>query len=799
MLLAEEGRATGTYLRKTYKTDTIYTFYSYKEVKAVYNMRTGRVNLSDGLAERLLQNGFITAAVKHQYDCQLAELFEPVERYDDAFIETVYEAICKLRASVFGRNVLKEEEELRAVGQCSFDPTGGIDQRGKKDQLLRDKELLLFVCTQSELQWLMEQDIKKARKSGKQVGTFICSEAEGQSLNLEKEILFQFSELWEKERAQERQQLLDQNKAGILFYGEEGLLHCRRLRAEAIVHGIPSWYHTRALTNQFGIEKACVVYVPAGFDLTEWVPLTERSRLTYWHLTKLWEKYGDEIYTCSLPRLYRSYPQYFLNIYEHGATCCEADAEYPIQVKWEDGLAESGDEKTLFTVYDRLREQAVSDYLKNYERLEYESAYFDELLCRCDIDWSSTEQLPGILVQAVSVSKVTDAQVVNCEVYSTVRQMADATKKDLVGLRLYSNFLFFLTPKLARMYNELRIDRPREQISFDKIHLDYMLYEKEGKRVETFPLFRKACIAMKENGQFLFCRFGLGGGYLSVGNFAVNWRAEDVNSEGDGPIHIHTPYQSAGESETDVKDYRLLVGEGRVNIVIVQEQVICVRKGSVVLPSIGVVVSLSCEMGQEFLRSNSAAMLEDGYYDCSHLELRIKLDAPFGVQEEEWKQVKWAYGGGMSLITDGRGLFDGGDMADMLDTLAKEGWMSPLSCQTQESALHELVKHPRTAIGMTEDGKLVILVYSGRTRMSAGADYREMIIIARKLFPGIWNLMNVDGGGSAMLGMAIGGSFMELSYPATSIESCAGMARPVNTVLCLEIDEDERKRSTSHD
>ena len=47
--------------------------------------------------------------------------------------------------------------------------------------------------------------------------------------------------------------------------------------------------------------------------------------------------------------------------------------------------------------------------------------------------------------------------------------------------------------------------------------------------------------------------------------------------------------------------------------------------------------------------------------------------------------------------------------------------------------------------------------------------------------------MNVDGGGSAMLGMAIDGRFMELSYPATSMDSCAGMVRPINTVLCLEL------------
>ena len=46
----------------------------------------------------------------------------------------------------------------------------------------------------------------------------------------------------------------------------------------------------------------------------------------------------------------------------------------------------------------------------------------------------------------------------------------------------------------------------------------------------------------------------------------------------------------------------------------------------------------------------------------------------------------------------------------MLKYLAEEGWLSLLSRQTQESALHPPVRHPRTAIGITASGKPVILV-----------------------------------------------------------------------------------------
>ena len=55
-----------------------------------------------------------------------------------------------------------------------------------------------------------------------------------------------------------------------------------------------------------------------------------------------------------------------------------------------------------------------------------------------------------------------------------------------------------------------------------------------------------------------------------------------------------------------------------------------------------------------------------------------------------------------------------------------------------------------------------------------------------KLFPDVCCMMNVDGGSSSVLGMVAGGSFMELSYPAPSLHSCAGMARRISTVLRLE-------------
>ena len=199
---------------------------------------------------------------------------------------------------------------------------------------------------------------------------------------------------------------------------------------------------------------------------------------------------------------------------------------------------------------------------------------------------------------------------------------------------------------------------------------------------------------------------------------------------------------------------------------------------------VGVVLSLTAEAAGPLLEK--CKPLADGYYDVSGLTLTVRLDPPEGIDPKDWATVQWAYGGGLTLIRDGVGLCDGEHMEAWFDT---EGWTSPLSRQTQESNLHSLVKHPRTAIGCTADGSLVVLVYSGRTWRSTGADYREMITIARQLYPDIHFLMNCDGGGSAMLGMVQNGSFLELSFPSTSSGSCAGQVRPVNTVFYMPIQE----------
>ncbi len=58
-------------------------------------------------------------------------------------------------------------------------------------------------------------------------------------------------------------------------------------------------------------------------------------------------------------------------------------------------------------------------------------------------------------------------------------------------------------------------------------------------------------------------------------------------------------------------------------------------------------------------------------------------------------------------------------------------------------------KHPRTAMGYTKDGKLIILVIEGRNKNAGGATLTQEAQIFKDL--GCWEALNLDGGGSSCL------------------------------------------------
>jgi hypothetical protein len=98
-----------------------------------------------------------------------------------------------------------------------------------------------------------------------------------------------------------------------------------------------------------------------------------------------------------------------------------------------------------------------------------------------------------------------------------------------------------------------------------------------------------------------------------------------------------------------------------------------------------------------------------------------------------WQEVEQAIGGGPWLVRDGRIFVDG---------------------EAERQSLPDFVnaRHPRTAIGVTAEGALLLVAVDGRKAISRGATLLEMAGIMKRY--GAQQAINLDGGGSTELVLA---------------------------------------------
>lgn len=353
---------------------------------------------------------------------------------------------------------------------------------------------------------------------------------------------------------------------------------------------------------------------------------------------------------------------------------------------------------------------------------------------------------------------------------------------------LYLNLLYFVTDKIICTYNSIRSNRPLEQLTPRSHYVGYRLTRNaNGLTNETFPLYNKGFIAFRPPDIFFFGRRQLEGGTLFLNDKKISWTKEAINSKDSNELIIYTPYNNNSEisyQKIDYHNYKQEVGHGRLNFVIINNEITTIRKGEVLLPSIGVVLSVAGELATNLMKLLSLEEIQNGYYRIlKDYSLRVVLDSPSNIDKDDWYNIKWAFGGGTLLVEDGNNLVASEE--EQLKVFRKEGWFHPLSCQTQETQLQNRARDPRTIIGLTKKGELFGLTFSGRTKLSCGVSLTEAVKIINKLFGSIEWALNLDGGASTCLGLVYKGEFFELNYPCTSNTTSAGMVRPVNSMLFI--------------
>ena len=704
---------------------------------------------------------------------------------DDVFFEDILGAVLEQRRRLFAPDMLRlflRDAEHPDVRTDLVD----YSQADRLDSLMRACDNVCFFLQDPRLASLMRADLDRARKTGRRLLAVYSETARGvfpfreefRSLFPDKDILLIPCEgpldANATREALEREHI--RGSSLLLYYGEKGLTDLRNLACPALVRCIPESLLEKTLAGQSIRSGRCDVYIPPCFDILPLVPLRRRTLASFRQLAYLSREKGDGIYAMPISRLYRDDPRVFFSVYD------EASHDLPAGARWPEG--EAGDD--WYADFCSRRDRVLSGMLEQLPGVRKLGGWFRlDTFEQLPPPWSSEGKAEGILVHGVLLDRARDAQVVlSQDEPVSPRALAQSFPEEGTGLML--NYLFFLTPRLSELYQRLRSDRPWEQAPLPGGHLDYMLRRDEGTRLETFPLYRKACMAMREDGTFAFFHFRLGGGIVKISGRTLRWEREDVDPPVPGEIAVYTPYLSCPDEGAPKYTYTRSVGQGRVNLVIVQDRILCVRDGDVLLPCMGVVLSLKRESGLPLLRACGIRQGNDAGFTWEHApELEIRLDPPEDFSREEWEKIRWAYGGGLTLIHRGENCFATPETSAL--HLSREGWSSPLSAQTQESDIASMVRHPRTAFGLTKQGQLFALVFSGRSSVSAGADYREMCRIAQILVPDVTEMMNVDGGGSSVLGITWKGRFIEFSWPSSSPSTPAGMVRPVHSIFRITL------------
>ncbi len=122
-------------------------------------------------------------------------------------------------------------------------------------------------------------------------------------------------------------------------------------------------------------------------------------------------------------------------------------------------------------------------------------------------------------------------------------------------------------------------------------------------------------------------------------------------------------------------------------------------------------------------------LIRDSIHQPSTQYLKQKTSVPQHRRFDKWK-MKTAIGGGPVLVQAGE-----------VKITNNEEW------KFAGKAIND--KHPRTAMGYTADGQLIILVIEGRNPQAAGASLIQTAKIMKDL--GCVEALNLDGGGSSCM------------------------------------------------
>ncbi|MDY0290409.1 MAG: phosphodiester glycosidase family protein [Sphaerochaeta sp.] len=331
----------------------------------------------------------------------------------------------------------------------------------------------------------------------------------------------------------------------------------------------------------------------------------------------------------------------------------------------------------------------------------------------------------------------------------------------------FTSFNYYFTENLKNWY----ASRDRRTIPWDDFMVDYLAIAQGEDLYESVPLYNKALLGYGKDGTVFACE----GRWESItltldGNKTFVFEKEDLC------VHDFTLKQGENHalptrntSEIHFPSDTKTVGEGRWCLTFIHDYLWDASEGPVQVPPFGVVVTID-EKIEQVKKASWSVQWRDLPIDKS--------------------DVAWLVGGFNLLLQERKNLVGTQEQAHA--QLEKEGWFTPSSLMTQETALDVTGIQPRSVIGTCGD-KIMVMSVSGRNSKSQGISFSDAASLAMHLTQErqeapLEFLLNLDGGASSVLGCKKDGeASCLLTKPSPSITNPAGCARCVPSLLTIKL------------
>lgn len=719
--IADEKFISGSIKRRNYKHYNKRFLYRYRDVIA--DMVNNNDYVFDGLFEEMYRNDCLSKQAFNDYNEALLKLFKTLPDQDDITDEEWYEKVLSLRKEFSNKAIQSYifNQNQVVLRQDHF----GIDDRDLLLAEAKNKDAFLILIDECKYIQYIEYIKEIKSKNSKIIVYLRTDDFIDRSSNTH--LISQHLDHCEIRKISSNGLGFDLNTIEmegntlLIGLGEWCLSSFRNLNCDSFVFCESKEINTRCLTNSIDKSEHHCVYIPKSFDAFKDITIVEKFQINLRVFHWLRKSFGVEVYFKDVEVLKANYPTYFINVYS-----------------------------------DRLLKKDVTTIFKHTTKSIQVGK--NDLL---------NQQNQPMKLNYLTVDKKEHHRI-QIKSYANSKELRQLYRNSDVKTALISNFLFFATEKMLSLYNKIRKDRPCEQYHLDGWHLDHMKEE-----FETFPLYNKAMIGLTNDDEIIFKHHTLEGGSIEVNGQNITWSKAQVNTNDEQSFKIYTPYYYGHDTVEYFEDH-CFVGHDRINMIIVNREIVTVRKGEVILPNIGVVLSFD-EI--YFNACFSEMTFDENGYNHTFKTYDLSLDTTVN--------LKWAYSGGMFLVNDYNCL----DTKDtILDSFRCEGWLSNLSKQTQDSPTFQLDRHPRSGIGLTGEGKFFIMTISGRSINSVGANYFDMIHVAKETFGEVAYLMNVDGGASSVLAAVTDSEVIALNDITYTNDSCAGTLRPLNSMIEVLLD-----------